>query len=176
AAGRMREDFYYRINVVPVHLPPLRQRSADIPLLAAEFLRSNALACEKGIDSISKEALAQLLAYQWPGNVRELLNVLERAILRAKGGVIREVDLPGGPQRSQRVTEQADYNAPLRQYLQAAERKYLARILEHYTGSIAPAARHAHIDQATLHRKLRSHGIRAGEFRRNGRGSSGDQS
>jgi DNA-binding NtrC family response regulator len=174
ATGRMREDFYYRINVVPVHLPPLRERTADIPLLAAEFLRSNALAREKAIDSISEEAQAQLIAYHWPGNVRELLNVLERAILRTKGGAVREVDLPGGAARAPRSADQGDYGVSLRQFLQTAERQYLGRILKQYSGSIAPAARHAHIDQATLHRKLRSHGIKAAEFRRNGSGSSGD--
>ena len=169
--GRMREDFYYRINVVPVQLPPLRQRTADIPLLVVDFLRNSPLAREKGINSVSDQALAQLMGYAWPGNIRELLNVMERAVLRAKGDTIREVDLPGGEPKVSGKQAQTDFRVPLRQYLKTAEREYLARVLEHYSGSIAPAARHAVIDQATLHRKIRLHGLRAGEFRRNERGT-----
>ena len=172
AQGRMREDFYYRINVVPVQLPPLRQRTADIPLLVVDFLRNNAMAREKGTNSVSEQALAQLMGYSWPGNIRELLNVMERAVLRAKGDTIREVDLPGGEPKVNSRPPQSDFRMPLRQYLKAAERDYLHRVLEHYSGSIAPAARHAVIDQATLHRKIRLHGLRAGEFRRNERGAA----
>jgi DNA-binding NtrC family response regulator len=171
AAGRMREDFYYRINVVPVQLPPLRERIADVPLLVADFLRNNPMAREKAINSVSDSALAQLMGYPWPGNIRELLNVMERAVLRAKGDTIREVDLPGGGQKVTHKDGHSDFRMPLRQYLKAAERAYLARVLEHYSGSIAPAARHAVIDQATLHRKIRLHGLHPGELRRNGRGT-----
>jgi DNA-binding NtrC family response regulator len=169
AAGRMREDFYYRINVVPVHLPPLRQRIADVPLLVADFLRSNEMAREKGINRVSDRALAQLMGYSWPGNIRELLNVMERAVLRAKGDTIREVDVSGAEPHVSQQRERGDVRLPLRQYLKNAEREYLARVLEHYRGSIAPTARHALIDQATLHRKIRLHGLRPSEFRRNGR-------
>src|SRR5438045_2667769 len=95
AEGRMREDFYYRINVVPVRIPPLRERIEDIPLLVGEFLRNSEMAREKGINRVSNKALSQLMSYSWPGNVRELGNVIERAILRTSGAVIREVDLPG---------------------------------------------------------------------------------
>jgi DNA-binding NtrC family response regulator len=172
SAGRMREDFYYRINVVPVALPPLRQRIADVPLLVADFLRNNQMAREKGINRVAERALAQLMAHNWPGNIRELLNVMERAVLRAKGDTIREVDAGGGESKGTRERGGSDFRVPLRQFLKTAERQYLARVLEHYRGSIAPAARHALIDQATLHRKIRLHGLRPGEFRRNGRGSS----
>ncbi len=168
AAGTMREDFYYRINVVPVHLPPLRERIADVPLLVADFLRNNQLAREKGINRVSERALAPLMAHTWPGNVRELLNVMERAVLRAKGDTIREIDLPGGESRAVARPDQSDFRLPLRQFLRATERQYLMRVLNQYHGSIAPTARHAVIDQATLHRKIRLHGIRPNELR--GRG------
>ena len=92
--GRVREDFYYRINVVPIDLPPLRERREDIPLLVAEFLRNNALAREKGLNRLTERAINQLMAYDWPGNIRELSNVMERAVLRAKGDTIKEVDVP----------------------------------------------------------------------------------
>ncbi len=169
AAGRMREDFYYRINVVPVVLPPLRQRIADVPLLVAEFLRNNPMAREKGINRVSDRALEVLMGYSWPGNIRELLNVMERAILRAKGDTIREVDVPGVEPKVSKAQEHTDYRVPLRNFMKKAEQQYLHRVLQHYRGSIAAAARHAVIDQATLHRKIRLHGLQPGEFRRNGR-------
>jgi two-component system, NtrC family, response regulator AtoC len=176
AAGHMREDFYYRINVVPVKLPPLRQRAADVPLLVADFLRSNAMAREKGINRVSERSLALLMGYGWPGNIRELLNVMERAVLRAKGDTIREVDVPGQEQKVSGAAELADYQLSLRQFLKKAEQLYLARVLKQYHGSIAPAARHAVIDQATLHRKIHLHGLRPSELRRSGpRISSGNE-
>jgi DNA-binding NtrC family response regulator len=174
ASGQLREDFYYRINVVPIALPPLRQRIADVPLLVVEFLRNNQMARDKGINRVSERALAQLMAYSWPGNIRELLNVMERAVLRAKGDTVREVDVGAGESKGTRDRGGADFRVPLRQFLKTAERQYLARVLEHYRGGIAPAARHALIDQATLHRKIRLHGLRAGDFRRAGAEPSDD--
>lgn len=173
--GTMREDFYYRINVVPVQLPPLRQRLADIPLIVAEFLRNNPLAREKKINRVADRALAELMGYNWPGNIRELLNVMERAVLRAQGDTVREVDVPGGTTGPRSVPRDAavDIGLPLRQFLRASERNYLGGLLERYHGSIAPAARHALIDQATLHRKIRLHGLRPSEMRR-GRPTDGE--
>jgi transcriptional regulator with PAS, ATPase and Fis domain len=175
ASGRMREDFYYRINVVPVQLPPLRQRIADVPLLVADFLRSNPMAQEKHINRVSEHALEMLMGYSWPGNIRELLNVMERAVLHAKGDTIQEVDVPGVDPKGSGAREQVELGLALRPFLREAERQYLTRVLQHYQGSIAPAARHAVIDQATLHRKIRAHGIRPGEFRRNARAAARDR-
>jgi len=170
--GNVREDFYYRINVVPIHLPPLRERPEDISLLVGEFLRNNAMARAKGINRLTERALNQLAGYGWPGNIRELQNVLERAVLRAKGETIREVDVPkdGVPSAD---GDAAQYRLPLREFLKSAEREYLARLLEYHQGGIARCARHAAVDQATLHRKIKAHGLRAGDFRQNGRSSHG---
>src|SRR5919108_1102026 len=88
AEGRMRADFYYRINIVPIHLIPLRRRKVDIPLLVHDFLKHHAVAVSKGIDTISKHVMDALLDYSWPGNVRELQNVLERAIVLTTGRTI----------------------------------------------------------------------------------------
>jgi len=166
--GRMREDFYYRINVVPVHLPPLRERIEDVALLVSEFLRNNPLAREKGLNRLSEKALGQLSAYDWPGNIRELSNVLERAILRAKGDTIREVDVPTGKAGADPGLA-LSYDLTLRDYLRRAEREYLSRLLTTHQGSIAPCAKQASVDQATLHRKIKSHGLRANDYRNNGR-------
>jgi transcriptional regulator with PAS, ATPase and Fis domain len=166
--GKVREDFYYRINVVPIRLPPLRERIEDIPLLVGEFLRNNTLAREKGLNRLSDRAVNQLMSYGWPGNIRELQNVMERAVLRAKGDTVREVDLPDDALDP--AGQAGQYRLPLRDYLKAAEREYLSQLLQHYQGGIARCARHASVDQATFHRKIKAHGLRAGDFRQNGRG------
>jgi DNA-binding NtrC family response regulator len=92
--GRFREDLYYRLNVINLHMPPLRDRSSDVPLLAMHFLRKYAAENGKAIDGIDEEALARLSAYGWPGNVRELENVLERAVVLATGPRIGAGELP----------------------------------------------------------------------------------
>jgi DNA-binding NtrC family response regulator len=94
AKGQMRADLYYRINVVPIHILPLRERAGDIPLLIDDFLRCHPIANQKGIVGASREAIARLIHYQWPGNIRELQNVLEKAIVLTNGSVIENVDLP----------------------------------------------------------------------------------
>ena len=167
--GRVREDFYYRINVVPIALPPLRERREDISLLVAEFLRNNELAKEKGLNRLSERALNQLMSYDWPGNIRELSNVMERAVLRAKGDTIKEVDVPTTGKTDGRRGAAGHYHLPLREFLKGAERDYLAQLLSQYHGGIARCARHASVDQATLHRKIKAHGLRADEYRHNGR-------
>ncbi|GIW39892.1 MAG: acetoacetate metabolism regulatory protein AtoC [Candidatus Binatia bacterium] len=166
-AGQMREDFYYRINVVPVRIPPLRERPEDIPLLAANFLNHHPFAKEKGIRHVSDRALAKMLRYSWPGNVRELFNVLERALLRARGNAIEDVDLPedrdDGPPAA--LANDGNFALPLRAYLRDAERRYLEHLLEKFGGAVSRGARHAAVDQATLHRKLKAHGLRPSEYR-----------
>jgi two-component system response regulator PilR (NtrC family) len=94
AAGRFREDLYYRINVILVHLPPLRERREDIPLLAERFLHTFATDMGKGIRGISSEALRELAEYHWPGNVRELQNVIERAVALEQSPVVLPETLP----------------------------------------------------------------------------------
>ena len=122
------------------------------------------MAREKGINRVSNKALSQLMSYGWPGNVRELGNVIERAILRTSGAVIREVDLPGhsgvGKENANGNGRQAnyDYEVPLKEYLRRAEKDYLARVLRKYRRGINLSAKHALVDAATLHRKMQLHG------------------
>jgi DNA-binding NtrC family response regulator len=176
AEGRMREDFYYRINVVPLRIPPLRERIEDIPLLVGEFLRNSEMAKDKGINRLSNRALSQLMSYQWPGNVRELGNVIERAILRTSGAVIREVDLPGHASLGREAAAGSngrqpgyDFEVPLKEYLRRAEKDYLARVLRKYRGGINLSAKHALVDAATLHRKMKLHGLRREDYRHRGK-------
>lgn len=165
SAGQMREDFYYRINVVPLHLPPLRDRLADIPVLVEDFLSRSSTAREKGVERLAHRAQAKLGSYHWPGNIRELRNVLERAVLRAQGDCVEDVDVPVRSEVGSVAGGELDFHVPLRTFLKAAERRYIEELLNEYGGGIAPAARAAEVDQATMHRKIRSHGIRAREFR-----------
>src|SRR5918993_4061273 len=94
ARGTLREDFYYRINVIPVQLPPLRDRLEDLPLLINHILNKHPVARERSIRQVAPQVLDQMLAYRWPGNVRELENILERAIVKCQGSTIIDVDLP----------------------------------------------------------------------------------
>ena len=96
AHGKMRADLYYRINVVPIHVLPLRERSGDIPLLIDDFLRWHPIANQKRIVGVSRETMSRLIQYPWPGNIRELRNVLEKGIVFTKGSVIENIDLPVG--------------------------------------------------------------------------------
>jgi len=171
ADGRMREDFFYRVNVVPVKIPPLRDRIEDIPLLVSEFLRNSELARERGITRVSNKALSELMGFGWPGNVRELGNVLERAILRTTGPVIREVELPGTGKRKdmESLRRTYDYEVPLKEYLRRAEKDYLGHVLKKNRGSINLSAKHALVDAATLHRKMKLHGLQREDFRGRGR-------
>lgn len=166
AQGTMREDFYYRIAVVPLQLPPLRDRREDIPLLAAEFLQRHPLAREKGIDRVSEEAMRVLMGYDWPGNIRELWNVLERSIVTADGPCITQVSVGGVPGNEAKALPFSTWNQPLREFVREAERWYVKELLKRFRGNITQAARHAGIDQATLHRKMRDLGVSAAPFRR----------
>lgn len=165
--GEIREDFFYRINVVPIHIPPLRDRIEDVPLLVAELLRNNPIAQERTISRLANKALQKLMGYHWPGNVRELGNVLERAILKSSGPVIREVDLPGSTSqaRSSRPGRSRDFDLPLKEFLRRAECEYLSALLQRNRGGISTTAEHAMIDAATLHRKMKLHSLKRDDFK-----------
>jgi len=152
-AGRFRSDLYYRLNVIAIHLPPLRDRRDDIPLLADAFLRR--MAAERGQTpkTIGAEVTAAIMAYDWPGNVRELENALERAATLTKGDEIAAAALPA------RVTERrapslvADRplaNPPL----DVVERAYITWVLQSVGGNKTRAAEVLGIDPSTLYRKL----------------------
>ncbi|MFP6626350.1 MAG: sigma-54 dependent transcriptional regulator [Deltaproteobacteria bacterium] len=168
AKGEMREDFFYRINVVPIDIPPLRQRIEDVLLLVAEMLKNNSMARERGISRLSSKALEKLMSYPWPGNIRELRNVIERALLKTNGSVIRDVDLPGAPVpgglRGSTARFQ-DFDLPLKEYLRRAECTYLTAALRRHRGGIGSTAGQAMIDAATLHRKMKLHGLKRADFR-----------
>jgi len=153
-AKRFREDLYYRLNVIEIRLPPLRERREDIPMLVEAFLKKCAEASHKKLQGMSESALALLMDFPWPGNVRELENVIERAVTLARGEKILPEDLPPSVQgtRGERrvIDEAADRILPL----QEVEKAYILRILEKTGGNKYQAAQTLGIDRKTLYRKL----------------------
>ncbi|MGH7824207.1 MAG: sigma-54-dependent transcriptional regulator [Candidatus Binatia bacterium] len=155
--GKMRSDFYYRINVIPIHLIPLRERKVDIPLLVHDFLHHHSVAASKRINGISKKVIGILMDYSWPGNIRELQNVLERAIVLATGRVIDVVDLPD-PAASGGLSEsEAASSASLDDWMKEQERRYLAEKLDAFGGNVGMTAKSCGIGLRTLSRKLQVH-------------------
>jgi transcriptional regulator with GAF, ATPase, and Fis domain len=128
--GKFREDLYYRLNVFPISLAPLRERKSDIPLLAAHFLERACKEFNKPLGLMSSEALAALKAYDWPGNVRELQNVVERAVITARGGPI-SFELPSAPiaQASERLDDSAVVHVRTEEELREAERSNVLAVL-----------------------------------------------
>jgi len=160
AAGRFREDLYYRLHVIPIQMPPLRERPEDIPELARFFL--NRLCEQKSRPELEPSTAAEevLLSYHWPGNVRELENVMERAMVLTDGSEIGPDDLPvlASPEAT-RYLSVPDGDPPLNQTLQALERQLILRALARAEGVKAEAARRLGIKESALYYKLEKYGI-----------------
>jgi DNA-binding NtrC family response regulator len=157
AEKKFREDLFYRLNVVSLHLPPLRDRGEDIPLLADHFLRKYAAENKKPVSRISQEALDHLLLYQWPGNVRELENVIERAVTLSHSSLILPEDLP----RRLRVepVETPARFLPSHIPLSELEKLYIQKVLEETGGNKKKAAAVLGIDRRTLYRMAARYGL-----------------
>ena len=169
ARGSLREDFYYRINVIPLQLPPLRERLEDLPVLINHILTKHPVAQEKRIRQVAPKVLDQMLAYRWPGNIRELENILERAIVKCQGDIIEDVDLPAPPQR---VVDRHFVNVgnghgdfSLKQWLLRSEKDYLRSLLIKHKGAVSLTAKEAKVDNKTLYRKMRRHGLHKESFK-----------
>lgn len=153
-AKRFREDLFYRLNVIEIRLPPLRERREDIPLLVEAFLRKCAEVSHKEIRGMTESALALLMDYSWPGNVRELENVIERATTLARGEKIVPDDLPPAIQGARGERRVLDEAAERVLPLADVEKEYILRILEKTGGNKYQAAQVLGIDRKTLYRKL----------------------
>jgi DNA-binding NtrC family response regulator len=151
--GKFREDLYYRLNVVSIEMPPLRQRASDVPVLALHFVKKYAAENGKTVSGFSAEALATLSHYAWPGNVRELENAIERAVIVCRGDVIRAEDLSLSA-----ATERSD-GAPVvpGATLAALERYAILKTLEHTGGSTSRAAEMLGISTRTIQYRLREY-------------------
>jgi two-component system response regulator AtoC len=170
-AGRFREDLFYRLNVFPVRLPPLRERREDIPLLAAHFLAKHAHALRRELTAFDPEALRALAGYAWPGNVRELENAVERAVALAEGSRVTVRDLPADVTGGQSGAIPAELLAgmPYRDAVDLARdrvsREYLAALLQEFEGNVTRAAERAGMERESLHRLLKRYGIRSDDFK-----------
>jgi two-component system nitrogen regulation response regulator NtrX len=167
AAGRFREDLYYRLNVVPVHLPALSERREDVPELVTRFAARFAAERRVPTPNLSPDALAALQAYDWPGNVRQLRNVIERTIILAPGERIGSIDIDMLPPEI--LNEQAQLNpgeavkaimgTPLREARETFEREYLRVQIRRFSGNISRTASFIGMERSALHRKLKALGL-----------------
>jgi DNA-binding NtrC family response regulator len=158
--GIFREDLYYRLNVIPMVLPDLKDRAEDIPLLVTYFLLKFAKEADPPIEGISKEAMRLLLEYDWPGNVRELENVIERAVILGHGPQILPEDLPAHLRaHTVRIRHQTSEASTSRPTLEELERDYIATVLGETRWHRMQAAHILGIDRRTLYRKIRTYGL-----------------
>jgi two-component system, NtrC family, response regulator AtoC len=159
--GLFREDLYYRLNVIPITLPDLKDRADDIPLLVTHFLMKYAKEADPLIEGITKDAMRLLLEYDWPGNVRELENVIERAVILGQGPQILPEDLPAHLRTHQTpMPHQLSAASPHQPTLEELEREYIARILRETHWHQIQAAHILGIDRRTLYRKIRTYGFK----------------
>jgi two-component system response regulator HydG len=157
-AGRFREDLYYRLNVVTLHVPPLRERREDIPLIAQHFLTLFAEKNHKNIKGFTPRAMDRLLKYNWPGNVRELMNAVERGVVLSRAEYLDEEEFSLVLQDQPRSAEPPvlHITAPS---LDAVEKETILRALETSAGNKSEAARRLGITRRTLHLKLKKYGM-----------------
>jgi two-component system nitrogen regulation response regulator NtrX len=164
AEGRFREDLYYRLNVVPVLIPPLADRREDIPALVEHFIAHYAAERRVPTPEVAPDAMVALQSYDWPGNVRQLRNVVERTIILAPGDRIRRIDVDLLP--AEVLGEQGDMGgagaimgAPLREARESFEREYLRVQIRRFSGNISRTASFIGMERSALHRKLKLLGI-----------------
>ncbi len=161
AAGRFREDLFYRLSVIPIEVPPLRQRKEDIPLLVEHFIRLFSGENGKRPKTISVEALAYFLSYDWPGNVRELRNMVERLVIMAPHDVIGPEDLPPPlrPRDAGAAGEESQKERTLKEARESFERAYILAELRGHDWNMTRTAEKLGIERSHLYRKLKAYGI-----------------
>jgi DNA-binding NtrC family response regulator len=171
--GFLRDDFYYRINVVNIHIPPLRERREDISLLAEYFLRNQLKSSTKDIGGFHQLVLQHFESYDWPGNVRELENVIEHAVAVSRGDEITLADLPTNiaHQKSNYLINEQLNDLSLRELKNRSydevERAYLLKYLKENNGNVTKIAQNAQMTRRNLHRLLNKHGLDPSSWRNN---------
>jgi len=160
--GGFREDLFYRLDVISIPLPPLRERKEDIPLLANYYLKHFSKSSKNEVKGISKEAMQLMERYLWPGNVRELQNVIERAVSLMDSEIIVPGDLP----EKIRLAENPDafifpdglnFKKAKKDWMDLFEKRYLSDLLKRHNGNISKAAIEARVNRKTIHRLLKRH-------------------
>lgn len=161
--GRLRQDLYYRLNIIPMILPPLRERVNDIPLLARHFLAGYATAAKRTVSSFSPEAMQALLLYGWPGNVRELQHTIERAVVLSRGVVIGMQDIMISGRSD--ASEKESFQEAKARMISEFERSYIEGLLASYDGNISRAARAANKNRRAFFQLIRKYRIDAQTFK-----------
>jgi two-component system, NtrC family, response regulator PilR len=150
-AGTFRQDLYYRIAALPLRVPPLRERSSDIPALAELLLRNIGTELGRTNLSLTREVIEQMQSYHWPGNVREMRNVLERAVLLSRSGALDRLELHSEPASSLHGSEGS---------LQDAQREEILRVLQEQSWNVSAAAKLLGISRSGLYTKIKQYGLR----------------
>jgi len=153
--GKFREDLYYRLNVIPIELPPLRERTQDIPILVEHYLKKSIVDNELNPKSIERDALDLLTSHFWPGNIRELRNILERLSILVPGDVIRGKDVKDTLQGFKKANEMAE-RGDLKHAKDEFERQYIIKTLQNFEGNVSRASKALGIERTHLYRKLKS--------------------
>jgi transcriptional regulator with PAS, ATPase and Fis domain len=158
--GRFRKDLYYRLNVISIGMPPLRERKGDIPLLVDDFIKKHTQHTNRVITEVSAEAMAILMDYNWPGNIRELENVIERAIILSKGDIITPETFPDFLTKSkQGEVAGAENSLNLKEALKTPERDLILKTLESAKGNKSETAQILGINRTTLYKKMLKLGL-----------------
>jgi len=158
--GRFREDLYYRINIFTIDVPPLRERTEDIPLLLNHFMKRYNKEFGKNVDRVSPELMRFFLEYDWPGNIRELENYVERAILMAEGKQLELSAIPADVQVPSKTSSgEPEDILPFKEAKENFERNYIVFLLKKYNGVISKAARASRIPRPNFYEKLKKYGI-----------------
>jgi DNA-binding NtrC family response regulator len=161
-AGEFREDLYDRLNVLPLRVPPLRERKGDVPLLASRFVEQSGKSNDRPGKHLSEGALKLLVAYDYPGNVRELKNLIERLVILTRGDEITEreartlLPLASGDSAGLEYVE----GKPLREMLDDAERALIRKALDHHLGNVTATADSLGLERSHLYKKMRALGLR----------------
>jgi len=167
--GVFREDLFYRLNVVPIYLPPLRKRKEDIPLLARYFLDMFTRQIGKEPMDLTPEAIEQLMHYSWPGNIRELMNVMERIAVMNSDKVVKSIPIsmtkPIVGELEQRESKSVSLEPPLKDQIASLEFNYLKLALKTYRGRIKDVSKQSGLSTRTIYRKMKQYGLDKRDFR-----------
>ncbi len=172
-AGNFREDLYYRLNVVLIQVPPLRERLEDLPPLALHFLQEYATRCHKEINRVAPDAMQLLTSHRWPGNVRELQNVIERSLVLEKSSVLTSRTIasclqPNAQQNDRAFSMDRPYHEAKDELLHRFDRDYIAGLLKKHEGNITKASEEAGLGYRNFYEKMKKYGLSKWEFK-NGR-------
>ncbi len=168
--NQLREDFYYRLNVIHIHIPPLRERKDDIILIAEYFLNLNSKKAGKNISGFSEEVKQILQSYDWPGNIRELENMIERAVVLAKNNFIRANELPenlrqGFNEKIETTSTENTLAEVKHKIISNIEKRYLLSLLEKYKGNVTKVSEEAGMTRRNVHRLLNIYKLDPDKFR-----------